>query len=177
MEWLTNTGRLKSEDQPNGLIPGEAASALLIDNEHTPVTTVQLLAQATESETYATANHSFASALTQIWRHLPVDPSADTSCTTLFNHTGEHYFAHEWAYLANNAAAESPQLNLTPQFPFIDFGDVGITYSSLGLIQTAIAKQRNYQTDEHTLILSSSTDALRTGMYVHHNELMRKTHD
>ncbi len=130
LDWLDRQGRLKGEDTPTGLVPGEGAGFVLLASEAfvaanptLPHVVLQAAAQAEEPSPWYDGKPNTGDGLSQVLRQvLPTkDSRADV---TYCDQNGETWRTEEWstAYLRTGASHGHP---LDLRHPADCWGDVG----------------------------------------------------
>ncbi|WPB76672.1 hypothetical protein KYC5002_47750 [Archangium violaceum] len=180
LEWLHDVRRLRVPDKPDGIIPGEAASFILLErfdaarergaNTHAVVTEA---AATHESHHYMARQTSTALALAEaISRVLSTshDPAPD-QVWLIGDHNGETYRAHEWGCMLVRLAAQFPSLRVNDTwFPASSFGDTGAASMTLGICMAVRAFRRGYHRAPTALITASSDAGLRGALCIGQHE-------
>jgi 3-oxoacyl-[acyl-carrier-protein] synthase-1 len=179
LEWLHDARRLRVPDKPDGIIPGEAASFILLerfDEARDRGANIQAVvteaAFTHESHHYMARRTSTALALAEAISQVlstSYDPAPDQAWL-IGDHNGETYRAHEWGCLLVRLAARFPSLRVNDTwFPASSFGDTGAASMALGICMAVRAFRRGYHRAPTALITSSSDTgprgALRIGQH------------
>ncbi len=145
--WLAVCGRLKCDDAPAGLMPGEAAVALALrrgGEAAQPLARLHGLALAEEplaqGEGRVSSGEVLAAALAQTWSAAP-----SPHVWMLGDHNGEIYRANEWgSMLARLRAVDASFADPAIWFPALSFGDTGAASMPLAVAMASQAWQRRY---------------------------------
>ncbi|HYO71589.1 MAG TPA: hypothetical protein VEU33_36480 [Archangium sp.] len=163
LEWLQMHGRLKTPDQPVGLMPGESAACLLIElpqaarQRGTPVlATVEAVATASEPGSRVAGQpgtgEMLARVLEQVLPHVPTGGFVGDLISDL---NGEEWRARAWGFVQvrlRDRLGERTRLLL----PCTSLGDVGAASGAVGICMATCAFTRKYAVGEHAVIVSSA---------------------
>lgn len=148
LTWLNNMGRLKSANNPVGLIPGEAVSFLFL-NAIAELGAVEIVSvgQAMEKNGFHSEDQPEGKALSQLLveyeKQHPSSNAGEFWCIN--NFTGEERFAMEWGralYHSQSDTKIEPKPNVW--LPNISLGDVGICFLPIAISWAHLAFKRNY---------------------------------
>lgn len=168
LSWLNNTARLKTANNPVGMMPGEAVSFSILSNQSTQGA-LSLLAvnKAKEEHTVLDEPPPEGRGLCD----LLMDYNAQNPPTTpgefwcIANLTGEEKPSMEWGralHLFRQNTSTNPNPNMW--LPNVSLGEVGICYPSIALAWAQQSIQRHYA--------PASTCAITTHCYSNDRTLM-----
>lgn len=166
INWLARYNRLKLDDNPTGLMPGEAAAAILVEARDVAAargaTSFMVLGGvAADRET----NHFFQdnganigqglarAALGALERRSARGPFAGQ---VIADHTGESWRAHELACAQIALRGKIDLDAVSSIFPATSLGDTGAASGAVALCYVASSFVRGYAIAAESLILSSS---------------------
>lgn len=143
LQFIEETGRLRTEDDPLGWIPGEGAGFLLLTTrdgaarlEATPLAALDASAAAFEPRPWYAGRATIGEGLTHALREVFAVPGAPAECYCDMN--GESWRADEWGYAYLRTAAHHAE-PLAMSHPADCWGDVG---AASGPMLIALAAQR-----------------------------------
>jgi 3-oxoacyl-[acyl-carrier-protein] synthase-1 len=161
LTWLEGDRRLKSPDVPAGLVPGEAASFVLVAradvaNEYSlkPLASVLALSFAPESAPWYTGNPTTGHAATAVFR-TALDAANVSGVSTVADLNGESWRVDEWvlAYLRTGDRHSHP---LHLEHPADCWGDVG---AATGVLLTSfVASEFRRRPDAGAVLISTASD-------------------
>jgi hypothetical protein len=175
LELLGDTGRLKTQETPTGIIPGEAAVALLLipparsqgEDKEPPVflRAVTLGKDPhTPDQDKPSDGRPLAGCILSALGPLPANAKPPVLIT---DHDGQHHRAYEWGVLQLQLADSDKRLGACPAWmPARSFGHTG---AASGAMSTAIAfraLQRAQAPSPSVLVLSSSDSGERAAILV-----------
>jgi len=160
LERLLVEERLKTEDRPTGLVPGEAGVALVLQavapkgsaSHRAPV---QVRAVALRPADDASPGRALADCADEAFR------AAGGSAEPLLvsDHNGEHASAQEWGGALVRLRSLGPAWTAPPSwFPAIGFGDTGTAAAAVGACLAARGVERGYAPSRMPVVLSSGED-------------------
>ncbi len=167
LQWLHDTGRLKTDDNAKGFVPGEAAAFLLVERlsaaqaRHVqPLAQVLGVGSAMESQTIYDKKPSTGEALTQAIRAarqtVPAGRVPSLVCCDL---NGERYRAQEWGLVLSRALGQDAPGTLWHAADCM--GDTGAASGALHLILGAMALARQHAGGDAALVWAASDDGER----------------
>lgn len=174
INWLDYTQRLKNDDNPEAMQPGEgAAFVALAPNTMVQGTGVVIKQVATGHEVDSllsgerSIGRALAQAILQASKPQIDSPTQFKSPWFITDHNGESYRANEWGNVitlikSRRAELEDPDT----WFPAINFGDTGAAFAPLAIAQAYIAFQRRYVAGENAIVCASSDNGLRAALCV-----------
>ncbi|WP_163997741.1 hypothetical protein [Pyxidicoccus caerfyrddinensis] len=173
LRWLDEAWRLKSARNVDGFIPGECATAFLVElkkqarTRNRPVLArIGRIGASTEPNTVEGAKLSTGQGLTQAIRSACGDSVREEPFWTICNLNGESYRAHEWGLcLARLGEALTPQQALW--HPSDCLGDVGAASGGLYAAMACRAFARRYAPTARALLWASSDGETRTACILH----------
>jgi 3-oxoacyl-[acyl-carrier-protein] synthase-1 len=164
LEWLARHGRLKSDENPTGLMPGEAGACFLVEEIDAArkrgakiravVTGVGVAKEA--NDFFSGLNNRGVSLCRAIQQALQVDGAAASfSGDLVSDHNGEEWRAME---LAGARLLLDAQLNRDAPLilPAACIGDVGAASGAVAVGVAVRAFARNYASSDRALVLCSS---------------------
>jgi 3-oxoacyl-[acyl-carrier-protein] synthase-1 len=163
LEWLTETERLKSAEQPTGLMPGEAAVAILIhggeqggQSRSGGGVRVRAVAIDAEEEEYATGRQNgraLARAMTAVLASAGMPAPIEGDLYDDLN--GESWRAYEFGSALAQISVDVLQVRrfITPA---MSIGDVGAASTLLGVAVAARAFERGYARANAAIVTSMS---------------------
>jgi 3-oxoacyl-[acyl-carrier-protein] synthase-1 len=174
LDWLADIGRLKTDRNVNGIIPGEGAAFVVLEGRTAalargamPLARVDGAATATEPHgIYAgtpTRGDGLTNALERTLAALPM-AGVDTA-VVLCDLNGERYRATEWGLTflrALGAVRRSPAV----WHPATSTGDTGAAAGAINLAFGAAAVARGYAKPEQVLVWGSSDEGMRGSAYL-----------
>jgi len=174
LEWLADIKRLKTDRTVIGIIPGEGAAFVVLENRAAAaargasmLARLDGVATAIESHTlYAGTpcrGDGLTSALQRTVAALP-DRGIDTA-VVLCDLNGERYRANEWGltfFRALGAVRRSPAV----WHPAGSTGDTGAAAGAINLAFGAVAVAKGYARPEQVLVWGSSDEGLRGSVYL-----------
>jgi 3-oxoacyl-[acyl-carrier-protein] synthase-1 len=176
LRWLAETRRLKTEDEPCGLQPGEAGVFFTLDLEETarqrkaPIRAMLAIAgEGVEEDSLLAGKPALGKGLSQaivdLFSKFP-ELSAQPFWI-LSDHNGESYRAQEWGYTLARLGAEFPKLReASVWYPALSFGDTGAASGAVALALSLAAFSKSYHPAPSALILSSSDGIERSALMV-----------
>jgi 3-oxoacyl-[acyl-carrier-protein] synthase I len=175
LELLGETGRLKLQETPTGITPGEAAVALLLTpaargqgEEKEPPVFLRAVALGkdpfTPEQDKPTDARPLASCLLSALG--PLAPSAKPP-VLITDHDGQHHRAYEWGMLQLQLADRDKRLGACPTWvPAQSFGHTGAASGALGAALAFRALQRGHAPAPSVLVLSSSDSGERAAIHL-----------
>lgn len=179
LQLLLEEGRLKTLDDPTGIIPGEAAVALLLTpasrsqtEEKEPPVFLQAVALGKEprkpEKDEPTDARPLAGCILSALGPLPVSARPPVLIT---DHDGQHHRAYEWGMLQLQLADSDRRLSACPAWmPAQSFGHTGAASGALGAAIALRALQRGHAPSPSLLVLSSSDSGERAALLVSSEE-------
>ena len=168
LEWLHDTGRLKTEDNPKGFVPGEAAAFVVLET----LSAVQARAgkalarlvgvgNTIESNSIYDKSPCTGDGLTGAIRSaLEAAGAASSLALVVCDLNGERYRANEWGFAMSRSfsAGSSPAVLWHPADCL---GDCGAAAGVLNMVFGTLALARRCVTDGDVLVWGSSDDGER----------------
>jgi 3-oxoacyl-[acyl-carrier-protein] synthase-1 len=163
LEWLFEHGRLKDNDRPAGVSPGEAGACLLLETEaaaaarQTPVLMrLPGIGRGTDYSIYdeqRNVGRGLANAVNECLDRADLRSALAGDIVTDLN--GEAWRAAEYG---GGRVLLRPRISddMKEVLPALSVGDVGSASAAVGLCVAARSFVRGYATGEHVLILSST---------------------
>ncbi|NMO14361.1 hypothetical protein HPC49_02630 [Pyxidicoccus fallax] len=167
---LDRTGRLKSPRNRDGFIPGEGATAVLLERRTealrrgaAPLASVVCAETAVEPRAIGSGEPSSGEALTRVLRAACAAGVPEGHGWVVCDLNGESYRFREWGLVR---ARLTPQLNGLRRIwhPADCLGDVGASTGGMLLAVAARAFQRGYAPADRALLWAGSDDGHRTAL-------------
>ena len=167
LQWLKDTDRLKTEDNPKGFIPGEAAAFLVLERQSSCAARGgRVLARLESSANSVEPNSLYdkvpcsGEGLTGAIRQAIVASGAPPEIVlTLCDLNGERYRANEWGLTLVRAFGEAGPPAVT-WHPADCMGDSGAAAGALNLVFASLAADRRLA-NGRVLVWGSSDDGQR----------------
>ena len=148
LSWLNNMGRLKSANNPVGLMPGEAISLLFLNAfAEQGAVEVDSIGQTTEKNGFYSEEQPEGKAFSQLLVEYDTQhPSVNVGEFWCINNlTGEERFAMEWGralyhYQSDTKTEPNPDVWI----PNISLGEVGICFLPIAISWAHFAFKRKY---------------------------------
>jgi 3-oxoacyl-[acyl-carrier-protein] synthase I len=163
LDWLSEDDRLKLDDQPFGLIPGEAAACFLLENEHATRQRGGILTARLVGANFAPTQGHFRSETPMLGMSLShsVEQTLRESDVSSFDGlivadlNGEPWRSHE---LGAAQVRLGGQLAPTCRwhFPADSLGETGAASAAAGVCFAAMALSRGYAGSGNAAVLSSA---------------------
>ncbi|WIG97169.1 hypothetical protein [Myxococcus sp. SDU36] len=175
LQRLTTRNRLKAEDQPVGLMPGEAGACFLLESPAAAqrrgvLGAVRIASAATGSEEHPpftgkpNTGVGLAACLQQVIASgLPSEPFNGDVFVDL---NGEEWRAREWGHVL--VRSQEWLHDPAGHFPATAVGDTGAASGALGLCLAVHALARGHARTRHALVSSSSDLGDVGGVLLHH---------
>lgn len=168
LEWLKDTGRLKTDDNPKGFVPGEGASFLVLERQSSAMARKgRMLARlvgignAMEPNSIYENAASTGNGLTDAIRSvLKAADNTSSVSLTVCDLNGERYRANEWG-LAMSRSFGSGLPSARLWHPADCFGDCGAATGAVNLVFGALALARHNLPDGQVLTWGASDDGQR----------------
>jgi len=159
IEWLIQSDRLKQADMPSGLMPGEAAAAVMIERDDatharggTPRARIAAALVDSESKAYLDKERKHGRAIARVFRGvLQHAASAPFSGDLLVDLNGEGWRAYEFGA----ALTQVPRALLDGYrvlTPAMSTGEVGAASTMVGVILAVRAFERGYAAASSALV-------------------------
>ncbi|WP_224240876.1 hypothetical protein [Hyalangium gracile] len=172
---LREQGRLKTQDNPTGLIPGEAAVALLLTaparrqgEAKEPAVFLRAVALGKDSHPPEGDSPTDARPLAQcLITALGPLPAQAPVPVLLTDHDGQHHRAYEFGMLQFQLTSTEQRLGMAPAWvPALSFGNTGAASGGMGAAIAFRALQRGYAPSPSLLVLSSSDSGERAAIHI-----------
>jgi len=169
IERLVDTGRLRDDDHPQGIIPGEAAAFVVL--EATPPTGVRPLAWlagsgVAEEPTAGTEEASEGVGITQALRKALAGTGIEAFPRVVCDLNGDRYRAMEWGYglvrvLGGLQPADGGPASNEAWHPADCIGDTGAASGLVNLSWAVTAMRKGYGRSREGLVWGASDGVLR----------------
>jgi hypothetical protein len=175
LELLRGQERLKTDDHPTGLIPGEAAIALVLtpasrgqEQTREPQVLVHAVALGKDAPSGPAAPLSNARPLADCILSALGPPPTDARPPVLItDHDGQHHRAYEWGMLQLQLADSDRRLGSCQAWvPAQSFGHTGAASGGMGTAIAIRALQRGHAPSSSVLVLSSSDSGERAAIHL-----------
>ena len=168
LSWLATCGRLKCDDMPSGLLPGEAAVALVLcrsGEAGNPLAAVRGLALAEEPLAQSEAGVSHGEALATALAQARAADTAPAGAWLLTDLNGEHGRAHEWgSALARLRSVDDGFAEPAVWLPALSFGDTFAASAPLAVAMACHAWQRGCAPAAGALVASCADEGTRAAL-------------
>jgi 3-oxoacyl-[acyl-carrier-protein] synthase I len=168
LEWLNDTGRLKTEGNTKGFVPGEAASFLVLERQSSAqarngrmLATLSGIANSVEPNSVYDESPCTGNGLTDVIRTVLAQTGGPIPVSLVVcDLNGERYRANEWGMAASRsfASESAPQLLWHPADCL---GDCGAASGVLNVVFGTVAVARRNIADGRVLVWGSSDDGQR----------------
>jgi 3-oxoacyl-[acyl-carrier-protein] synthase-1 len=161
LDWLATLGRLKSDNNPVGLVPGECGVALLLEQEVSDggrrLVEVKACTIGTEERSTETpgTGRALAEAITECLVRAKLGRAFDGDLFVDLN--GETWRAHEFGSAQVHVSRDLLG-SVRHQIPAVSVGDTGAATTGLNLALATRALQRGYALGATALVVGSSFD-------------------
>jgi 3-oxoacyl-[acyl-carrier-protein] synthase-1 len=174
LQWLNDTGRLKTPVVAAGLQPGEAAAFLALECEEGAgsapcLGAIDGLQFALETHPLLEGEPPLGDGLAQVLMASAVTAGWDRDILPwiVSDHNGELYRAYDWGHACTRLRPAYPGLaESAPWHPVEAFGDTGAASGAVGLVMATFAFQRGFAPASSAVVLSSSDGPGRAAVRV-----------
>jgi 3-oxoacyl-[acyl-carrier-protein] synthase-1 len=173
LQWLADRGRLKGPDRPAGVMPGEAAAAILLEApdaaaaRHAPyVATVSGAATVRDAAVEVGEKPEVAQvgrAMARAMREAFVSPPSG-ACHVIVDLNGEPWRAQAWGHAQVHLAPHDVQWQVTA--PAESFGEIGAASGVAALCVGVQGFARGYITAEQALVSALSDSGLAGAVHL-----------
>ena len=161
LQQLASHRRLKSDDHPVGLMPGEAGVCLLVETEAgarrrgvEPVVLIDKVATGREPDPFGSGRQNMGRGLAGCVAEVLADAPSAFEGDLYSDLNGEPWRAHEWGCVRTRLATRLGAARL--HLPVTCVGDVGAASGALGVCLAAHDLLRGHDRQAHALVISSS---------------------
>lgn len=166
--WLLASGRLKTNDRPNGLSPGEAGVFFVLERfdqarrrDAVALATIAGVALGSEPHHALSEGPGSGEGLARVIDELYA-ATGPGSAWLLTDHNGESYRANELGMAMVRLAPKLPAISGARRwFPAASFGETGAASAALAVGLAARAFARGYAEAESAVVLASSDGPAR----------------
>jgi len=166
LDWLQQTGRLKTSAVPSGLLPGEAAAFVLLQRTDLSRTPPQALIRSThvlrENGAFLQGDPPSGVALSEVIRETVKNLTDSERVWIITDQNGEPYRAQDWG-LAVPRVLASPRDSIL-WYPAVSFGDTSAASGAVAICLAVRSFERHYAPSNSLLILSSADGTTRAAM-------------
>lgn len=176
---LAEAGALRTDKNPRGIIPGEAAAFVVLEAAPRDGRALATLAGSavTEEKTAGTDDPNQSVGLTKVVRGARQgSPELKSFPRVVCDLNGEHYRSREWAFAYIRALGDVHREEGGPSgaeiwHPADCIGDSGAGSGALDVVWAVTAMQKGYALSDHTLVWGASDGPLRAAaMLVHETD-------
>jgi 3-oxoacyl-[acyl-carrier-protein] synthase-1 len=163
LEWLAAGHRLKSPSTPMGLMPGEAAAAMIVERQGSTAragglgvavrTAAETAPQGERELTGAVRGERLATVLAECLANLAA-PAGD-GCMLISDQNGEQWRAEELAY-CNLRLTEVWPVNASVLLPAVSLGDTGAASGAVNCCLGALALRSGMARVRQSVVVGSS---------------------
>lgn len=164
--------RLKTAENPVGIIPGEAGAAFLLSTTSArppqePDIQFRAVCLGREPNPRGSDKPADGRALARCILDTLSAGGDHQQPLLISDHNGEQHRAMEWGLVQMHLRSQIPTWeDLKAWYPAVGFGDVGCASSAVGLCLAIRSLQRRYAPEAACLILSSSDEGARAAMLI-----------
>lgn len=174
--WLNSNNRLKTDNNDQGVFPGEAGAFLLLESKsHAMKRGVNSLGDILGASEGCEQNHFYsggqalgeglASSIDRLISKVKINSSSP--CWIISDQNGEPFRANDWGHALVRLKVSNPGLaESTVTLPANSFGDTGACSGAVAICIAVKAFLRNYFLSEKVLILSASDSGERAGLFL-----------
>ncbi len=172
LAWLLEHERLKTEDNPVGITPGEACAAILLQRatKLTPpaLGSIIQISQAQEDNHLYTEETNIGKGLSHAVKQLTNTLPAPFKGHIISDHNGEEWKAMELGSMISecNHCIDNQSEFL---YPLVSTGEIGASYGPLAICLAAHTFSRGYNQTNQTLILASNDRGLTAAVLFNGN--------
>lgn len=166
LRWLKTTGRLKSEANPTGVEPGEAAVFLAIEPQQSagkrnasPLSWIGTIAFAEDQHCRMTGRQPTGKALGECIRSALGDTA---SLWLISDHNGEFSRATEFGHSLIRMLNHTKRRLLPTLYPAASFGDTGAASGAVATSLVLSSFMRGYAAAETAVVASTADDTQRS---------------
>ncbi|HEY7725136.1 MAG TPA: hypothetical protein VH880_07375 [Anaeromyxobacteraceae bacterium] len=171
LDLFLEAGRIKTDENPVGFVPGEAAAALLLEppgrggGGREPDLRLVAVARATESQAAGSDRPPDGRVLAECVRAV-IGPEAPPPLL-VSDHDGEPFRAGEFGALRVQLQRTHPGLaSAASWFPAVGFGNTGVASAAVGIAAVMRALERGAAPSRSAVILSSADAGQRSAVHV-----------
>ena len=169
LDWLANSGRLKTPDNPAGLIPGEAGACFLCEPGGALTTNARAVVHrvqtAVEPDHYSVGRRSQGECLASVISSaLNENGDESAGADLMADLNGEEWRAYELACARVRLRRRLEGFRIS--YPAISFGETGAVSGLAAICAATRALERGYALGGQVLITSSSDHGHVGAMYV-----------
>ncbi len=173
---LAEAGVLRTDENPRGIIPGEAAAFVVLEAAPRAGRALATLAASATAEepTAGTDDPNQGVGLTRAFREARAGaPKLERFPRVICDLNGEHYRTREWGYayvraLGDAHAAPDGPSGADLWHPADCIGDSGAGSGALDVVWGVTAMQKGYALSPHTLVWGASDGPLRAAVLLVH---------
>jgi 3-oxoacyl-[acyl-carrier-protein] synthase-1 len=170
LEWLSLLKRLRTEDRPAGVVPGEACCALVLQSAvaarrhgRQALVTIKAIGTGSDPRNILTGQAStgavMAGLIDDVKQHCA---ATEDDCWFLVDHNGETARAAEWGNsLFHLTRRHASYVSAHVQFPAIGFGDTAAASGGVAVCIAISAWERGYAPSARAFICSTADGAPR----------------
>jgi 3-oxoacyl-(acyl-carrier-protein) synthase len=158
--WLHDCRRLKYDDMPVGIEPGEAAACVLLETEPAPsrplrIALTAVCYESTRAEPSDVLRRAIQGAMSEA-------RAAEPPPTVMLDHDGTEARGVEWGrvWLHLNAIAKGYQPMLV--YPAVSMGTVGSAFGAVASCMAVVGLSRGYAKGSSVLVVSGDRPSART---------------
>jgi len=171
MKWLSLLNRLKINENPEGLYPGEAACTILLEDEAAAIdrgaTIISRIDGVTvkEEKDFPSQGRAMASAIQDVLRGSQRTQNRAFAGDLFINLNGENHRAYEFGAFQTLISHDIwGEYHL--HTPAVEIGDTGAASGALGIVLAARSQQRGYAATDESLIVSASDEKEIAAAYI-----------
>ncbi|MET0391340.1 MAG: beta-ketoacyl synthase N-terminal-like domain-containing protein [Polyangiales bacterium] len=172
LDWLQLLGRLRTEDRPAGVVPGEACAVLVLERgrevrqRKTPVfAELHAVELADEPKNILAGQASPGRVLAELIDNQHRKRGQDDAPWLIADHNGEQARANEWGHCLFHLKPRAASYDQRREwFPATGFGDTGAASGGIGTCLALAAWERGYAPSDQALVCSSADGPERAVM-------------
>jgi 3-oxoacyl-[acyl-carrier-protein] synthase-1 len=180
LDILRRLNFLKGPENPEGIIPGEAAAFVVLEtmdhalNHRRPVLAILETLSVDEENVHRFSNSpsagvALSSVINKVVEELP-EVSRRLPSFVIGNLNGDRWRAHEWGNALSRLRIGHELENIEVWYPALHFGEIGSATPFVSICMAITAFQRGYAPEERSLVWLSADNGSKTAFTVAKNK-------